>query len=605
MSEEEFKDLIKTKNGVCIIPKFEELEKEIHPAIDIVDDLAYVSVYIPCIIFNEKDVSKRKTKNQLFFIFSNRTKEIVNSETLKKHNWKLKYAPIQFPNKWSLKSVEEYLNGKSVNPKEIYEEVKNVWDKYIEFPDGVYSHLATLYTIGSYFFHIFNTYPYLYIGGVKGSGKTKILTIFYLLCFNAIFSMNISTSALFRLIQSGRCCVLIDESEELSNPERRTDFRSMLLSGYKKGILVYRTEKKKKEQLVPEGFEVYSPKILANIRGLELVLEDRCITIIMKKGIIKEKIDLEPKIEDPIWQKIRDDLYIFFLTYWKKIKSIYENEKIEIPEIHERHLELWKPILVLAKFFSLYVPIHTLPAEPSQPSLYDIMKDLAIQKVKEKITENLTESAEIVLIQALFDLVKEDNYYKVSDIRKVMSERYEGDQKWLSNEWIGRALKRLGFSDKRRLGKGIEYKISPEQVLDLASRMGIELEFSEGSERTEGSEGIGIYGICEFCGKTEEVKEVYFTKLNRKKFICNKCLSEFPKDQYEIIINKDKEKEDDTQVSNKIDEEIDRLIFENKIKTITSQGLKLFICNKCNNMFFGKEDILEHLKTHERREENA
>jgi len=71
---------------------------------------------------------------------------------------------------------------------------------------------------------------YFYVGGVKASGKTKVLTLTYCLAFNAIFSNNMSTSTIYRLVQNARSTLLIDETEKLIDPNRAQDLRSILLS---------------------------------------------------------------------------------------------------------------------------------------------------------------------------------------------------------------------------------------------------------------------------------------------------------------------------------------------------------------------------------------
>jgi hypothetical protein len=77
--------------------------------------------------------------------------------------------------------------------------------------------------------------------------------------------------------------VFLDESEVLSNRYSATDIRNLLLNGYKKGqpVIRIRTDERKFE---PEFFEIYSPKMLVNIEGLETVLGSRCIDIIMQRG---------------------------------------------------------------------------------------------------------------------------------------------------------------------------------------------------------------------------------------------------------------------------------------------------------------------------------
>ena len=64
------------------------------------------------------------------------------------------------------------------------------------------------------------------------------------------------------------------------------------------------------QSFIVEDYDLYSPKMLANISGIEDVLEDRCITIILKRTRNKEKGNREIDITDYQWQEIRDKLYI-------------------------------------------------------------------------------------------------------------------------------------------------------------------------------------------------------------------------------------------------------------------------------------------------------
>ena len=547
--------------GVTVQPLFKGISRKVHPAIGVIDGRAYMGVSLPCLVtVQKKRKRKRKSteedeglqteeKEMPFLITSTREKILLHKEVLKQLRWRVMYKPAYFENRWSLESINAFLNGATVDPLEVYQDVKNAWQTYIEFQNADLYDFLTLWSIGTYFFHLFKAYPYVYFGGIKRSGKTKALTIASLICFNAVFSCNISTAALFRLIQSGRCTVLMDETEGLNNPERKQDFRSLLLSGFKKGALVYRTEKTNKERLVPEAFEVYSPKMIANIRGIEDVLEDRCIVIIMRRGKNRAIINIEPDVDDPIWQKIRDQLHIFYLTNWEKVQSIYldfgevseVSEEVNILKTKENNLtardwELWKPILTLAKFFDVFLRNFT-SSQTTQTSLFERMLALAFKKTREKQTENMTETGDYILVETLLKLVKEDGYYKVKDIRSRMAEKFDEEQKWLDTRWVGRALKRLGFTDKRRLGTGIEYRLTVKGIKDLAERMGLTTEEDVTEETKEKLDSsfdfnsiLGCFlipsyvGTCDKCKRegvtlTRSVSLRNSSKLN----VCEEC----------------------------------------------------------------------------------
>lgn len=488
------------------IPIFDSiLDIKIHPALDF-KEKGYVGVFLPTEGGNEE---------MLFIVTSDREIISTNEELLKQKNIKLSHKGVKFSNQWSSISLQDFLKSfTTVDKKDIFEEVEGNYEYYIDFLDKRIYNFLSLWVIGTYLFPIFKTYPYIYIGGVKESGKTKTLYLTSLMSFNSIFSSNMSTSSIFRLIQNGRCTLFIDESEKLVNPERAQEFRSILLQGYKSGSKVFRSEKNFRDKFVVESFEVYSPKIIANIFGIEDVIGSRCIRIIMQRTTNKEIGDREIDETNNSWQCTRDKLYNFAMNYWKDIKDIYETIPNET-SLSNRDWELWKPILSIASFIN--------------KELYEEIKNLAEEKSREKHIENVTETGECVLVEALLELVKSDEFYKVKEIRVLMESKYDEEQKWLKSEWIGRALGRLGFAEKRRMGSGTEYKFTIRQIRDVANRLGLishtELSLpsqptDEGNQGNECNESMNYNGICESCGKHAEVKK------SNGKYICKTCITD-------------------------------------------------------------------------------
>ena len=531
-------------SSMTVRPVFNGLSRKIHPAIGVIDDIAYVSVTLPCIVQRENGTAERELP---FLITSNRQKILCNHEVLSKLRLQLEYRVVSFENRWSLESIKAFIaSAAKVDPVQIYLIVKEAWKTYIEFDNDIIYDFLTLWCIGTYFFHLFNAYPYVYIGGLKRSGKTKVLTVASLICFNAVFSNNLSTSAIFRLIQSGRCTLLMDETEKLAHKDRASELRNLLLSGYKRGAKVYRTEKTGRDRLVPEAFEVYCPKMIANIQGIEDILEDRCITIIMKRGKNKAIINSEPSSHDVIWQEIRDSLYILYLTYWKEIKEEYDkfsdvcavndvsDVSTDIPEqISDREKELWKPIISLASFFDKYSSLRTQTTQTSQTTLTRAIIHFALQKINEKRVENITETGELILVQTLLEMVQNDGYYKIKDIKDVMTQKFDEEQKWLNTRWIGRALKRLGFTEKRRLGTGREYFFKKQEILDLAQRLGIQEE--SGATLTQEANNNEAARTCWICGRPIiEVFEEYTFEPSTGKPCHIKCLRKVTDSQRKI-----------------------------------------------------------------------
>jgi len=450
---------------MVVLPRFEGLSLKVHPAIDVVNGRAVVGVTLPCITVDAE--GNQEEREMPFLITSDRQKILCAKETLATLHWRLAYRVVSFENRWSLEGIRAWLEGATVNPAEVYESVRQAWQRYIEFDDQDFYDLIALWSIGTYFFHLFNTYPYIYVGGLKRTGKTKILTVASFICFNAVFTNNISTASLYRLTQSGRCTLLLDETEKLSSKERAEELRTLLLAGYKKGAPVYRTEKKSGEKLTPEAFDVYTPKIICNISGVEDVLEDRCIPIIMKRGKNREIINREPDGADQTWVKIRDSLYMLYLQHASEISvgsAGSVSSEAEVKELSSRDLELWRPLLHLAAFFDKHNP---------QLNLSEKVWKIAKEITGEKQTENMTETGEYILAQTLLKIVNEDRFYPLREIKKKMAEAFDEEQSWLTTEWISRALRRLGFKEKRRVGRGVEYRLTPNAVADLTQRLNI------------------------------------------------------------------------------------------------------------------------------------
>ncbi len=471
--------------------------KLVHPALGTVDDTAFVGVWYTCQVKGEK---KTTLRDLLFLVTSDRRKILANDALLNGMGWRLQYKPSRFKNRWSLDSVEAYLGGADVDPASVFDAVVKVWQKYLEFTDGRDYVFHALWDIGTYFHFLFSAYPYAYHGGTTNTGKTKALTLSSLLAFNAIFSNNMSTSSIFRLVQNARSTLLLDETEKLSTRRMDTrvqEFRSILLSGYKRGgQAVYRVEKDKDtetQNTVP--FEVYGPKRLANIEGLEDVVGNRCKVTIHRRSVDNAITKNDPDIESPEWVTLRGQLCILFLQHWKEVKATYDAlNPGELEGLDGREFELWRPIIALAKFFDAYDTAkstsvtRSLRTLSSLSSLSDMMIKLAQDTAAQSTVENMTETGESILLQVLLGMVHGDDYVSVKTIRDKVVSQFDEQAPWITTRWVGNILKRLGFKDKRRVGTGYQYKLNIEGVKDVASRMGI--KSSEHSERSEGSERV-------------------------------------------------------------------------------------------------------------------
>ena len=101
----------------------------------------------------------------------------------------------------------------------------------IDYIDERFYDLLSCFIVYTYFYPLFYNAPVLQFWGEMRTGKTKNLMLLEAMTFNPVNSANISSSSVFRLIESRRATILFDESEDLMTSERAREIRNMLLAG--------------------------------------------------------------------------------------------------------------------------------------------------------------------------------------------------------------------------------------------------------------------------------------------------------------------------------------------------------------------------------------
>lgn len=326
--------------------------------------------------------------------------------------------------------------------------------------------------------------------------NTKTLTLVKCMGFNAIRTHSMSEATIYRLVESAHATVLLDEQDYLANPERRAEFRALLLGGYKKGSFVYRSEKTSKGKIVPTKFRIYSPKALANIEGLENVLQDRTITVTMKRSVDPSIIRRDVDEDDPKWMEMRTKLASLYVKYWREVSDAYMavlnalgdvEDMSGIPEnlrplfhnarefIYSRNRELWSPIIALALFFEL----------KGVEGLVKKILEVAKENVAEKESEEI-ETPEVGLVYALKAIYKGDGYYALSDITQQYKQE-TGIEK-IDPRSVGRMLRRLDITGKIKRSGTMHYFITSKMIEDLATRLNVEFEGTSLSETPQNPE---------------------------------------------------------------------------------------------------------------------
>lgn len=400
------------------------------------------------------------------------TDEIIPKPTLEQ--W------VQYKNEKGIVGKEEEIIQVREDLKKNYQLIKVTLDEYLDIPSE-HKTIISLWIIGTYLHGEFEAYPYLFLNAMRGSGKTRALKLITTLS-NGNVLISPTEAVLFRT----KGCLGIDEFESLGSKEKQA-IRELLNASYKKGIKVIRMKKKKTlegEGQIVEEFEPYRPIIMANIWGIEEVLADRCITLILEKSNrqlytkLIEDFSTNPDIKQIIctFNSIKCSLCSVVIekkqtTSWNDyVKSKYTPDtlnalntettlttketieelffnKIDDTGLDGRNLELFFPLFLIANQISDLV-------------LDDILS-IAKKKTQDRKLDEMTESKDVALYKLVANQ-EENKPYRVGELANILKLTLgEGENEWLNAKWLGRALKRLNLTiDKRRVGEGIEVTLN-------------------------------------------------------------------------------------------------------------------------------------------------
>jgi hypothetical protein len=212
----------------------------------------------------------------------------------------------------------------------------------------------------------------------------------------------------------------------------------------------------------PQAFDVYSPKILAAIQGLEDILASRCIAIPMRRT--DKKMPCFPPDFDGA--AIRHQLYTLALTHFGKVYANYF-ERSELHKLHNRSGELWSPLVALAAFFEEVGGVTGLLSAISDAASWDeqMSEGKALSEREEAVLQGLE-----IMTRGEQTMVWIKAVALREQVARLMGQPVErmGDA-----QWIGHIIKRLHLIDetgRKRSMDGIAYAVRASDVIDMMRR---------------------------------------------------------------------------------------------------------------------------------------
>lgn len=149
--------------------------------------------------------------------------------------------------------------------------------------------VSAAWVLASHSYETWDRHAHLAITSVeKRCGKTRTLQVLTPILPKPLATSNISPAAVYRLIDSRKPTLLLDEAQCLTRRgnESTEALREIFCAGIDRNSVVYRCGGKTMEDVLE--FPIYCPKVLALIGELDGVLADRCLPIKLERKTAAE-----------------------------------------------------------------------------------------------------------------------------------------------------------------------------------------------------------------------------------------------------------------------------------------------------------------------------
>ena len=325
-----------------------------------------------------------------------------------------------------------------------------VFKTYVEFPDKRLYAVFEALVRGTYLHRAFPAYPYGWLTGAPGTGKTKTTIVMSLMSFNGYFNTDLTAADLYTIIGAARGTLGIDEAAGLDRADR--EIVQVIAAGFTAGVKIPRILDAKEREIA--WFEPYGPKIINGLEPLAVHLVDRSIQVVMEEAKDpKVKDAWPPGPNDPLWPELRAKLMLWALRVQDDVIAAYRAIRASPPgNLHGRSLDIFAPLLAVAEVLG--------------PAYYNAVLSFAVDYAREKRAD-LAMALDYRVLEALVEM-KEAGYPSVMPFKALRDEittRIGEDLSYQRLAHILRCrLKVLKREPYRKAGVGMIYQIDWEAV---------------------------------------------------------------------------------------------------------------------------------------------
>ena len=350
------------------------------------------------------------------------------------------------------------------DPKETFGEIRELVGTYMDFSRSLGSQTAveellTAWIFSTYLTPGLSTSSYLWIYGVPGAGKSKLLEIIAALAYQARIVSAHSTPAALRDIASLGGTLCWDEAEALTSQKARVDpeKQGILLAGLRRQTAwATLREPVGKRGWTTVNVGVFCPKAFSCTRVPPEPLLSRCIVVPLVRSSDKTKTQKQPRGRN--WEakvaRLRRALWDWCLHNLARVGDVEDWVTESESQLLGRALDPWIAPLVAAKLLE----------DAGVQGLYDRVRNLALAYQGEELTAPDLTTYVIAAIAVLnyesgvtdVNGVNGVKLLSASEVEEKVRELLEADDQdpdWVSARKVGRRLAKLRLH-KTKTAKG-------------------------------------------------------------------------------------------------------------------------------------------------------
>lgn len=228
-----------------------------------------------------------------------------------------------------------------INGEQLLNEIRDAIQQYVIADDETII-AATLWVSYTWFIDMVSYAPIANITAPeKRCGKTKLLSTLKRLSYKGLITSNISSAALFRLIELYKPTLFIDEVDTFLSLHE--DMRGIINAGFtRESAFIIRCVG---DDITPTPFNVWGAKALCGIGKIADTLQDRSITLKLRRKTQGETVKNIDKSDPEQWRVLRAKLARFAQD--NQLKII--NTQIEpLQQLNDRANDCWESLRQVA-----------------------------------------------------------------------------------------------------------------------------------------------------------------------------------------------------------------------------------------------------------------